>query len=291
MSSEGFWTRVGKTALNVVTLGAMGKVETVREEADETDQRYRATLDRIQKLEERMRSLANSRGEANRDAHSSLGEVIPVLEALSNSPGLNIRGSVDEAYPAVVTMKKIVIDFNVALELATGSGAGVATSAGAWAVVSALGVASTGTAIGGLSGAAAGNAALAWFGGGSLATGGGGMVAGAVVVGGLVLLPLIGVGAWLAHKAADKRVAEMKVEIKKFVAETARLTQAADVIEGECHRVEKVVVHTQELARKLKNTLEVLRSSVLCLEETGIAVAIAMGEPGFNFSALAEAHD
>ncbi|AVI91336.1 hypothetical protein CW753_18200 [Klebsiella pneumoniae] len=49
---------------------------------------------------------------------------------------------------------------------------------GAWALVSAIGTASTGTAIGTLSGVAATNATLAWFGGGAVAAGGAGMSGG-----------------------------------------------------------------------------------------------------------------
>ena len=60
--------------------------------------------------------------------------------------------------------------------------AGVGTTAllpaGAMAVATTFGAASTGTAISALSGAAATNAALAWLGGGALCAGGGGMAAG-----------------------------------------------------------------------------------------------------------------
>jgi hypothetical protein len=48
---------------------------------------------------------------------------------------------------------------------------GGSTALGAWAVVSVIGSASTGTAIASLSGIAATNATLAWFGGGSLCSG------------------------------------------------------------------------------------------------------------------------
>ena len=62
---------------------------------------------------------------------------------------------------------------------------------GATTFASSVGVASTGTAISGLSGAAATNATLAWLGGGSLATGGGGMALGSIVLGGITVGPAL----------------------------------------------------------------------------------------------------
>lgn len=67
---------------------------------------------------------------------------------------------------------------------AAGTAGGFAAAGATTAVVSAIGTASTGTAISTLSGVAATNATLAALGGGSLAAGGGGMAAGAAVLGG-----------------------------------------------------------------------------------------------------------
>jgi hypothetical protein len=61
-------------------------------------------------------------------------------------------------------------------------GAAAAGYGGAMSLATSVGVASTGTLIGGLSGAAAWNATLAWLGGGSLAAGGGGMALGSLVL-------------------------------------------------------------------------------------------------------------
>ena len=59
-----------------------------------------------------------------------------------------------------------------------------------WGVM-ALGTASTGAAIGGLTGVAATNATLAWLGGGALAAGGGGMALGSMVLGGIIAGPAL----------------------------------------------------------------------------------------------------
>jgi hypothetical protein len=180
-------------------------------------------------------------------------------------------------------MQKTVVDFNVAVELITGSGAGIVTTAGAWAAVSALGAASTGTAISSLSGVAATNAILAWFGGGSLATGGGGIALGSIVLGGVVVLPMIGVAALLTHSAANKKRAKVEPQIESKNAETANLERIVEMMRAECRRIESLTAQTVELGGALKTTLSSLQANVNSLKITGVALADAMNAPGFNF--------
>ena len=73
-------------------------------------------------------------------------------------------------------------------------GAGALMAYGTYSAVGLLGVASTGTAIGGLSGVAATNATLAWLGGGALSAGGFGIAGGMAVLGGLVAGPALAIG-------------------------------------------------------------------------------------------------
>lgn len=95
-----------------------------------------------------------------------------------------------------------------ALGLVEAAGAGASTGLGALGLVSAIGYASTGTAISSLSGVAATNATLAWFGGGSLAAGGLGMAGGVATLAGIVVAPALAVfGISMAVKA-DKALTE-----------------------------------------------------------------------------------
>ncbi|MFU0825874.1 hypothetical protein [Clostridium sp.] len=108
--------------------------------------------------------------------------------------------------------------------LATGALAGLAAYGGTMAV----GTASTGAAIAGLSGAAATNATLAALGGGSIATGGLGMAGGTAVLGGVIAAPALAIGGiFLAIKGnnsidkanevsekADKAIDQMNLSIK-----------------------------------------------------------------------------
>lgn len=86
-----------------------------------------------------------------------------------------------------------------------GIGAGALLGWGTYGGVMALGSASTGAAIAGLSGAAATNATLAWLGGGAIAAGGGGMALGTMVLGGIVAGPaLLIAGGIFSSKAKEK---------------------------------------------------------------------------------------
>lgn len=89
-----------------------------------------------------------------------------------------------------------------------GTAVGAALSLGSVSTVSALGAASTGTAISSLSGAAASNATIAWFGGGALSAGGAGIAGGAMVLGGITLAPLLVFGAYKYAAHAEKKLSE-----------------------------------------------------------------------------------
>lgn len=86
-----------------------------------------------------------------------------------------------------------------------GVGAGALLGWGTYGGVMALGTASTGAGIAGLTGAAASNATLAWLGGGALTAGGGGMALGTAVLGGIVAGPaLLIAGGVFGSKAREK---------------------------------------------------------------------------------------
>jgi len=87
---------------------------------------------------------------------------------------------------------------------AMGSAGGFAAAGGTTAAVMALGSASTGAAISGLSGVAATNATLAALGGGSLAAGGGGMALGSAILGGATLGVGLLIGGIIFSKTGSK---------------------------------------------------------------------------------------
>jgi len=88
----------------------------------------------------------------------------------------------------------------------TGAGA----SAGIPGAVTALGAASTGTAISSLSGAAAQNATMAWLGGGSLAAGGGGVALGTAALGVVTVGPTLLIGGLTLNSQGEKAMTKAK---------------------------------------------------------------------------------
>lgn len=117
-----------------------------------------------------------------------------------------------------------------ALSIGTGALVGIASYGG----VMMFAKASTGTAIATLSGAAKTNATLAWFGGGSIKSGGLGMVAGKVVLAGVVLAPIAIVAGSIAAAKGKERLAEAKkvhAEAKHAVAQMETVITGLEGIE------------------------------------------------------------
>lgn len=111
----------------------------------------------------------------------------------------------------------------------SGVGAGVLLGWGTYGGVMALGSASTGAAIAGLSGAAATNATLAWLGGGTIATGGGGIALGTAVLGGIIAGPALLIAGGIFNAKAQEslnnaysnlaKAQEIKSDIEKGIVQ------------------------------------------------------------------------
>lgn len=156
--------------------------------------------------------------------------------------------------------------------------AGVATAAGVYSLVGALGTASTGTAIGALSGAAAKSATLAWLGGGSVAAGGGGVAAGTMVLGGLVVGPALLVVGFFASSKAEKVETEVEKKIAEMDVAEAKMEQQLAVVKIVLRRVDEVHKATDETDQALQSLLD--RSSPANLEDSYkvARMAKALGE-------------
>ena len=149
--------------------------------------------------------------------------------------------------------------------LTSSGAAGVSTAAGVYGLVSTLGTASTGTAIGTLSGAAAKSATLAWLGGGSLSIGGGGVAAGTMVLGGLVVGPALLVTGFFANSKAEKVETEVAENIAEMDIAEAQMEQQLAVVKIVLRRVDEVHEATDETDKALQSLL--YRSSSASLED------------------------
>lgn len=131
----------------------------------------------------------------------------------------------------------------------TGVGAGVLLGWGTYGGVMALGSASTGAAIAGLSGAAATNATLAWLGGGAIAAGGGGMALGTAVLGGIIAGPALLVAGGIFNVKAKEslnnaysnlaKAKEIKSDIEKGIDQLNYIRFTANQVKSILSKIRK----------------------------------------------------
>lgn len=136
-------------------------------------------------------------------------------------------------------------------------GAAAAGYGGAMSLATSVGVASTGTLIGGLSGAAAWNATLAWLGGGSLVTGGGGMALGSLVLGGITVGPAVLIGGFVLAGEGEKALTKAWQYNAEVNTAIVKIEAARDFMEQVRRRI-----------AELQGVFECLnKSAILSLEE------------------------
>lgn len=126
-------------------------------------------------------------------------------------------------------------------------GTGVAAAYGAYAGTMALGTASTGAAISGLSGVAATNATLAWLGGGALSAGGYGVAGGTMVLGGIVAGPALAVGGLVISSQSKKKLNSAYENLDE-----------AKVIQEQMKSAEEVLFGIKNRANQLKTLLSTI---------------------------------
>ncbi len=202
---------VGSVTANVGTLGGHYRIHNAQAEYKIAYETYLQSCEQVNELSEEQTALINGIGEKTKIAIEVLKDCQDILKKLVDSKAIKESSKNQSVIDVLSGIEKINVGANSALTIAAGGIAGTTVALGSWALVSMVGTASTGAAIGGLSGAAATNATLAWFGGGSLATGGAGMAGGSVALGGIIVLPLVAVGSYFSHRKANKLEAETVV--------------------------------------------------------------------------------
>ncbi|MDF2565459.1 MAG: transrane protein [Massilibacillus sp.] len=175
---------------------------------------------------------------------------IKVIE-LEDSIGLDELKKLNITPESIQNMKKTAVGaIDVLGGGIAGVGAGVLLGWGTYGGVMALGTASTGAAIGGLSGVAATNATLAWLGGGALAAGGGGMALGTMVLGGIIAGPaLLVAGGIFGAKAKEKlnNAYSNLSEAKRIVAEIETAESELKIIENNANQLNNLIKKLAEM--------------------------------------------
>jgi hypothetical protein len=217
--------------MNIITFGAAARIEKKVKEYNQFLETHQRLNDELKRKSISLNKTLVELIKTKLKAVKSLNKM-KKLEKNFNTNGKSFEREKIGNQHQTISFNKInntLTTAYAAIGTAGGLSAGIGTAVGAWALVSTVGVASTGTFIGTLSGVAATNATLAWFGGGALAAGGGGIAAGITVLGWLFFLPLIVVTGIMSHILADKKIDKLEKEIvnlqEMIVKTEAKLTQ------------------------------------------------------------------
>lgn len=202
-----------KVVNEIVTLGGASRLEEAKRAYQETYDKYLVLYKEAEgyktEVEENVKAIGIALTEVK--AYLEKSEKL-IKSSVRDKSGLNVCFGTQ----ALDKVGRFNSGFKSAINVGAGSIAGGSLAVGSWALVTALGSASTGAAISGLSGVAATNATLAWFGGGALAAGGAGMTGGAAVLSGLFAIPLVYFAAKGSHKKG-KELEEAKTELEDTI--------------------------------------------------------------------------
>lgn len=204
---------------NIVTFGAAGRVESKIEEYEDYFEGYQAKFRQMERERIETNELLEHLVKTKVQSIKSLNKITKISKALESKERDALVRKVGNNFQNVdfSQISNTLTVGQAAISATKGLATGVSTAAGAWALVSTFGAASTGTAIGTLSGVAATNATLAWFGGGAVAAGGAGVAGGALALGGLVAVPALVLTGVFSHIKANKQIAKIEKQIYQII--------------------------------------------------------------------------
>ncbi|MEO2077404.1 MAG: hypothetical protein ABGX20_18885 [Bacillus sp. (in: firmicutes)] len=239
---------------NIVTFGAAARVEKRVNEFKIIYDEYEVLYKRMEKVEREINETLEKLIQTKVSSVKSLNKIKKISKNMTPTErNLNYE-NINSGIRAFNfnRINNTLSTANAVINTAGGMAAGIGTAVGTWALVSTLGISSTGTMIFTLSGAAATNATLAALGGGALAAGGGGMVAGVTVLGGLLVVPALVVSGILSHKAANKKINELDDK-------TIELEEAIAKIKESLPNLESIQKNSIEPAKELIYQLETMQ--------------------------------
>ena len=211
------------------------------------EKRVNSATQRFQEMQNKLQSklieLDNIYLNVYRSDFKRLAEVVALLKKeihIEKNSQLSI--AVKEIDIQLSQINASINKIEIALKALKTTGAatigGILSASGAVAIATAVGEASTGTALSSLSGAAYTNALLSYFGGGSLAAGGFGVAGGTIVLSGIAIAPaiaILGIGAdiisekYLTSAKEYEKQAEITIENlnvqKKIIEENIQVVE------------------------------------------------------------------
>lgn len=252
---------LGAIALGTAAFGAMKGTEGVsnmneaKEIGNRAQRRHENAVNRLKADWETTNELAEEYGQLQLDVMmSTIGRFVDFIERnigkakqnekefLEGLDGISVQ-QIKEYKTAAVEAEQFFKGGAKAV------GAAAAGYGGAMSLATSVGVASTGTLIGGLSGAAAWNATLAWLGGGSLAAGGGGMALGSLVLGGITVGPAVLIGGFVLAGEGEKALTKAREYEAEVNIAIAKIETAKDFMQ----QVKRRITELMNLLESLNN--------------------------------------
>ncbi|MGY2082350.1 hypothetical protein [Blastococcus sp. SYSU DS0539] len=256
------------TGLGGVVTGVMGglKLKDAQSVADTAQKRYDESLSLTQKRV----SESNERiQEYGRQQEHARQLVVKRMAAFLERQRRQVKPGTAQLLDGIEAEQRELEAFAGALTADVnwlkGAGMAALTGAGASAgipgAVTALGAASTGTAISSLSGAAAQNATMAWLGGGSLAAGGGGVAVGTAALGVVTIGPTMLIGGLTLNSQGEKAMTKAKeheAKVTVAVEDQAAFRSSLDALDARTAEVSEVLAGLVHRAQAALSDLEPL---------------------------------
>jgi hypothetical protein len=269
-------TAAGATAVGAITTaGVVGAATTTsgakkmleaKEIISEAENRYNNKKQEVDKAENTANNGLKYLGELKLQIWQGFDEFYNIVTKIKNCRILEGQAK-DESFKIskeeLDNLKSLSFKANELLGASAGSiGMGALAGLAAYGGTMALGTASTGAAIAGLSGVAATNATLAALGGGSLAVGGLGMAGGTAILGGLIAAPALAIGGiFLAFKGSSSLEKAHEVSTKADDA-IDKMNSSIKLIKDIDNTVNSVFTELKLLNDNFKTNLDKLSSIV-----------------------------
>jgi hypothetical protein len=249
---------------SVITLGASSRVKWKKKKYDKIYNKYNDNRLRMNGLSDYAQYNVDNLIRTKKNAIIALRRMKAIFEYLSVSDYKELKEPKNSLIKTS-NINYIEDEFrrgDIAVSGTIGATTGIASSFGAYALVSTFGFASTGTFIGSLSGAALHNATMAALGGGSLAAGGGGMAAGAVTLGWFFTIPAIAITGIQFHSRASTKIEKMDDKIRQMNQELPKIKENLSILDNitvdifHMH-IDEYTTRLQELTCEFKKLYEI----------------------------------
>lgn len=230
-----------------VALGGKGGVDIkkARSRIKAAEKRYVAkralTDDAVSATNRRLAALGDQQAQALADVVVRMGEFLRRHERQVRESERLLVDGIDVTVGSVQGSARLDPDAVAWVRGVIGSAVtGGGASIGVTTAVGTYGVASTGTAISGLSGAAAQSATLAALGGGSLASGGGGMALGTTVLNVITVGPALLIGGMVVKGQGTKAITQAREYEAKVAIAIADLSDTRTRLEAVDQRADEL---------------------------------------------------